>query len=212
MNETEYVEAVRNKDEATSKVFYAQCLRYYRERCKPRFNMSETDHEEIFIESVYILFNNIEKGKIKTRNGVIINEKGEPFKASLMTYFREIANNKYKEFIRRKSSRKEDLVEDFYSWSASAVGDTAQPYILMDNNNVKLKQLEAVSESLKGMSLRCCEILTKFYYEEKNLDEIMTEVPSFKSKNALKTAKNKCLDNWREAANFLFEHLTNDEI
>ena len=55
------------------------------------------------------------------------------------------------------------------------------------------------------MPERCYEILTKFYYEEKDLDSILKEIPSIESKNALKTKKHKCMENLREGARETYE-------
>ena len=44
-------------------------------------------------------------------------------------------------------------------------------------------------------------ILTLFYYEEKDYDEMLVIMPTFKSKDALKTAKYKCLKRLRDSVN-----------
>ena len=62
-------------------------------------------------------------------------------------------------------------------------------------------QLEIIADLISKMSERCYEILSKFYYEDKDLDRILTEIPSIESKNALKTKKHKCMENLREVAN-----------
>ena len=62
-------------------------------------------------------------------------------------------------------------------------------------------QLEIIADLISKMSERCYEILSKFYYEDKDLDRILAEIPSIESKNALKTKKHKCMENLREVAN-----------
>ena len=49
------------------------------------------------------------------------------------------------------------------------------------------------------MAKRCNMILTLFYYEEKDYDEMLVLMPTFKSKDALKTAKYKCLKRLRDS-------------
>lgn len=50
------------------------------------------------------------------------------------------------------------------------------------------------------MPKRCYDILTKYYYEEKDLDTILLEIDTITTKNALKTKKYKCMENLREVA------------
>ena len=50
------------------------------------------------------------------------------------------------------------------------------------------------------MPKRCYDILTKYYYEEKDLDTILLEIDTITTKNALKTNKYKCMENLREVA------------
>ena len=59
------------------------------------------------------------------------------------------------------------------------------------------------------MSERCREILTKFYYEEKNLDRILIEIPSITTKEALKTRKHKCMTTLKETAYSMYKNYLN---
>ena len=70
--------------------------------------------------------------------------------------------------------------------------------LLYDDDNTDM--LEVVSNCISKMPKRCNQILTMFYYEEKTLDEIMTEMPELESKNALKTRKYKCMEELRKTA------------
>ena len=67
-----------------------------------------------------------------------------------------------------------------------------------DSDNI---QLEIIADLMSSLPERCYEILSKFYYEGKDLNKIFEEIPSIKSKDALKTKKYKCLENLREVAN-----------
>ena len=46
-------------------------------------------------------------------------------------------------------------------------------------------------------------------YKEKSLDDIMLELPTFKSKNALKTEKYKCMENLRKSAQEIYHRYMN---
>lgn len=71
--------------------------------------------------------------------------------------------------------------------------------------------LDIVCDLVAGMSDRCGEILTKFYYEEKDLDTILEELPTIGSKNALKTKKYKCMEGLRNAAKEVYHKYLNEE-
>ena len=62
-------------------------------------------------------------------------------------------------------------------------------------------QLDIIGDLIPNLSPRCYEIISKYYYEGKNLDRIIKEIPSIESKNALKTKKHKCMENLRLLAN-----------
>lgn len=80
-------------------------------------------------------------------------------------------------------------------------------HVLYDyNDNV---MYDIISDIISGMSIRCKEILTKFYYECKNLDVILTEIPSIESKDTLKSKKYKCIETLRKSANEIYYHYLN---
>ena len=64
--------------------------------------------------------------------------------------------------------------------------------------------LEIIADCLSHMPERCNQIITMFYYEEKGLDDIIKELQTFESKNALKTAKYKCMENLRKAVREIY--------
>ena len=70
--------------------------------------------------------------------------------------------------------------------------------------------LEIISDCIGHMTERCREILTLFYYHEKSLDDILMEVPTYKSKNALKTEKYKCIKNLRKSAGEIYRRFVNE--
>ena len=138
----------------------------------------------------------------KIEDGVLKGKNGKPFTSSLTTYFMGIAKLKYKEWVRdhpigphiepengKKLGIKSD--EDLYRDILYDEGETAM--------------LSIIADCISRMSERCNQILTLFYYEEKSLDEILDIIPSYKSKNALKTEKNKCMNTLRESANAIYK-------
>ena len=52
-------------------------------------------------------------------------------------------------------------------------------------------------------------IVCPYEYEEKTLDDIMTELSTFESKNALKTRKYKCMEELRKSAKSIYRRYLN---
>lgn len=77
-------------------------------------------------------------------------------------------------------------------------GDNARDLGAMMYDNIfyddeEISQLAVVARRIAKMKGNCKKILTLFYYFERDYDEIMDIMPNFESKDALKTAKYKCL-------------------
>lgn len=68
-----------------------------------------------------------------------------------------------------------------------------------------VEKLDVISDCVAVMSERCRQILTFFYVDRKRLDEILLLLPTFTSKDALKTAKTKCLSKLKAASRNLLE-------
>ena len=51
-----------------------------------------------------------------------------------------------------------------------------------------------VAECVKSLPASCYKIISLFYYEQKNYDEIMEISDNYTSKDALKTRKYKCME------------------
>ena len=69
--------------------------------------------------------------------------------------------------------------------------------------------LDIIADIISQMSERCREILSKFYYEEKDLDTILSEVSTIDSKDALKTKKHKCMESLRKSAKDIYNRYLN---
>ena len=64
-----------------------------------------------------------------------------------------------------------------------------------------------VADAVLGMSDRCRQILTLFYYEQRSLDEILAIRPENTSKVGLKTSKYKCMQRLRDVVKQRFSRL-----
>ena len=83
-------------------------------------------------------------------------------------------------------------------------GFNPQEYINMLYDSEDNNMLDIIADIISHMSKRCNEILSKFYYEEKDLDTILQEIPTIESKNALKSKKHKCMESLRSSAKELY--------
>lgn len=178
---------------------YQYCADYYYEKYRGIFYATEEAVEEIMQNSFIKLWENIECGKIYAEDNIVKSKDGKPFSGSIRTYFMGIAKLKYLEWLREHPFFADPETE--MGRKVRANGFDEQEYLDMmygDSNNI---QLEIIADLISKMSERCYEILSKFYYEDKDLDRILEEIPSIESKNALKTKKHKCMETLREVAN-----------
>ena len=183
-SDVEYVEGIFNGNPKMERAMFKHCWDYFGDYYKRVFFVGDDMKDEIFQESFLQLWNNIKNKKIYVENGILKGNKGEPFKGKLTTYFMSIAILKYKEVVRKNPFELE--INEF------AGSDECN--IFMDEKDEKAIMLECIEECLSNMSERCYQILSKFYYEMKSLDEILKELTTFISKDALKTAKYKCME------------------
>ncbi|MDE7378981.1 MAG: sigma-70 family RNA polymerase sigma factor [Paraprevotella sp.] len=185
-----YVDGVSRRDPVVMKDFYLHCKKYFEEHYRSVFFASEHDRKDIFQNTYIALWENIERGKIHIKDGILKGRNDEPFKGSLLTYMMSIGKLKYLEWVRKES--REPNFNDSLPHGRKGDEEPAETAEWLSDNS-ETGMLEAISEGVSVMSDRCREILTKFYYENKKLDMMLSELPSYKSKDALKSNKNRCL-------------------
>ncbi len=178
---------------------YVYCADYYYEKYRALFYAPEYAVKEIFQNSFIKFWENIGCGKIFVENNVVKGKNREPIKGSVRTYFMGIARLKYMEWVREHPTYADPETEMGRAIRANGFDESEYlDALYAESDNI---QLEIIADIISHMPARCYEILTKFYYEGKDLDMILQEIPSIESKNALKTKKHKCMDNLREVAN-----------
>ena len=190
-----YVEGVYQCDSQIEYSLYRLCKMYYDEH----FHHSGIDYEnrmDIFQSSLLTLWENIKNRKIYVENGELKGKDKQAFTSTLTTYFMSIVNNKYLEWLRKKSSVPivGPKVHDMPNDEDSFTNDFAY-----DDDTIK--KLSIIANRISHMAKQCNLILTLYYYKEKDYDEILELMPSFTSKDALKTAKYKCLKRLRDSVN-----------
>ena len=113
-----------------------------------------------------------------------------------------IARIKYKEWTRENPSFVD--LETEMGRKIKTEGLDAQQYVNMLYDSEDNKMLDIIADVISHMSERCSQILSKFYYEEKNLDTILSEIPTIESKKALKSKKHKCMESLRSSARNIY--------
>lgn len=199
-----YVKGVANRDERMASALYKHCKRYFDENYRGVFFVGNEYKDEIFQEAFIALWEMIASEKIFVENGELKGKGGKRFSAKLTTFFMSVAKRKYLEWVRKNNPFETKEEDELQCWISEIdiISD-----LLFDNEDDVM--FEIILDCISHMSKRCNEILTMFYYEEKNLDEIMKEIPDFKSKNALKTRKYKCMEELRTTANSIYQRHLN---
>lgn len=203
-SDEELVLGVFNKNPNMQTEFFKSCEKYFYRHYQGVFFVQEVDADDIFQNTIIALMQNIERRKIYVEDGVIMGNHKKKLNGSLHTYLMGIAKLKYLEWCRtnNKEANWEDLTKGADGKSKEIVQTVTNEWISDDPNSAKK---EIIADCISKMSERCYQIITKFYDEEKDLDTILIELSSFNSKDALKTAKNKCMNKLKEAAISIYE-------
>lgn len=194
-----YVEGVFKRDPIMERALHYHCKRYFDENYKGVFFVGNEFKDEIFQEAFIKLWENITNKKIYAEDGVLKGKDGKTFSGKLTTYFMSIAKLKYLEWSRENPHKVSDEEEERRRREQEI---ELFKTLLYDSDDEVM--LEIIADCVSHMSERCNQILTMFYYEEKTLDDIMIELPTFDSKNALKTAKYKCMEMLRKSARLIY--------
>ena len=189
--DADLVEGICNRDPKMERKLYDYCKQYFNNHYNNVFFI-EDNKDDIFQESFITLWEHIEQRRIYVEEGKLYGKNGEKFSGALTTFFMGIAKLKYLEWVRHEKDAK---VSDKEKECGMRKWDLEQYQSqLYDDEDEKQRKLDIISDCISKMAERCKEILNKFYYEEKTLDNIMSELPTFTSKDALKTAKYKCME------------------
>lgn len=203
-SDEELVMGVFKKDPHMQTELYNSCEKYYFRNYPGVFIAQEADADDIFQNTMIALMQNIERKKIYVEEGVIIGNHNKKLDGTLHTYLMGIAKLKYLEWTR--GMNKEPNWADLNSGSGEKPKEKVQ-FVTNDwlsDDPISAKK-EIIADCLSKMSERCYQIITKFYDEEKSLDIILLELESFSSKDALKTAKNKCMNKLKKSATAIYE-------
>lgn len=202
-----YVDGVANHDNNMAYALERHCRIYFFDHFRAVFFCGEDKRMEIFQDAFIKLWENIENGKLHVENGVLLGANNEPFTSSLTTYFMSIARFKYLEFARTVKSGT-DINEEEKKGHLHETAGFIQPADLLCDKSTSIME-GIIADCIAVMSERCNQILSKFYYEEKDLDTIMVEIPVFSNKNVLKAMKYKCMETLRTSAHNIYQQYLN---
>ena len=184
---------------AMEKTLFEYCKRYFNEHYTSLFFVDDEPRKDIFQESFIQLWQNIERRKIYVENGALKGKGGEEFEGSLTTYLMSISKLKYLEWVRQEAKFRPKInVDNGYD----VIYEELNKWILYGDD--EQRKLEIISYCISHMSQRCNEILTRFYYQEMRLDDILVELSTYNSKDALKTQKHKCMKRLESSAKDLY--------
>lgn len=203
-SDAEFVDGVYKRDPVIERKLYSHCKQYFDENYPGVFFVGKEHKDEIFQDAFIKLWENIDNRKIYVENGILKGNNGEPFKCKLTTYFMSIAKFLFMEWARDNMRVVSDEEEEH---NRNEQDKDMYKDLLYDSYEEAM--IGIIADCISRMSERCNQIITMFYYEEKTLDVIMNELPSFESKDALKTAKYKCMDTLRKSAKTIYHKYLN---
>ena len=195
ISDVAYVEGAYSCNPQIEHLLHKFCRKYYDDNFhKPEVGVE--GRKDIFQSSLLALWENIRNRRIYVEDGELKGRDGQPFSSSLTTYFMGIVNNIYLEWLRKNPivpviDRPKEKVPEYYNYDDAIEG--------FDDDDEAVRRKRIVLHRVSHMAKQCNKILTLFYYEEKDYDEIMVLMPTFQSKDALKTAKYKCLKQLRNS-------------
>ena len=206
-NEARLVAGMADKRRRTQYELYAYCSDYFWDNYRGVFFAEGNAAAEILQNTFIAFWENIERKKIYVEDGIVMGKDNKPLNGSILTYFMSIARNKYLEYGREHPVYADPETE--LGRLLRAEGFDPNEYIDMLYDSGENLMLDIIADVISHMSQRCCEILTKFYYEEKKLETILMEMPTIESYDALKTKKNKCMNSLRKSAREIYKRKIN---
>ena len=205
--EARLVAGMADKRRHTQYELYAYCSDYFWDNYRGVFFADEKAAAEILQNTFIAFWENIERRKIYVKDGIVMGKGQKPLNGSILTYFMSVARNKYLEYGREHPIYADPETE--LGRLLRTGGFDPSEYIDMLYDSGENMMLDIIADVISHMSTRCNQILTKFYYEEKKLENILKEMPTIESYDALKTKKNKCMNTLRKSAREIYKSKLN---
>ena len=198
--EQEFVTDLQQKKKVAETAFYNYC-RVYFDGCSFTNFPKAIGDDSLFDDSFMALWTEITSKKISVIEGLLCrrDDEGEmrQMTSSLRTFLIGIAKNKYMELLRSEGKKEVPMSDEDIMHALGRI-------VTAPTNERTLRE-EIVAQCVETLSPRCQTILTAIYYEDKNLDEILSSNDGINSKDALKTRKYKCMQSLKNRIRFRFE-------
>ncbi len=162
------IDLLKKNDEKAIRDFYNENKKGFFLFAK-KYNLQSDDIYDIYQDAVVALIENAKKGKI------------DDLKSSLTTYLFGIG--KFMIFQKFKKESRNFATDDFENIEI-VVEDYSEDHLNL--------QVAALQKGLGKLGEQCRKVLELFYYEEKKLDEILTDL-GYTNKDVLKSQKSRCL-------------------
>ena len=173
-NEQDLIRKLKAKDNVALEFFYKENRSSFL-RFSQQFNLEETEAKDIYQDAVIAVYENAQKGKL------------DNLEAKPSTYLFSVG----KFMIFRRLKKKNTLYAD---GSLDKIMDLTDWDFDDGNNDTEILNLQ---EAFLKLGSQCKKVLRLFYYEEKNLDEIL-HILNYSSKDVLKSQKSRCLKKLKE--------------
>lgn len=194
--DVQVIAGLQQRDKRTEEWFYHAAKRYFNDHFNEVF-FDQDRRQEIFQTAFLKLWTEISNSRICLLEEKICrqqrNGEYQPMTCTLTTFLMAFAKNEFRELVR---SMKYDSYDQLLDDDRRADVETVCSGLDEDVDELRNR---IIDDCISELSPRCADILTLFYYNGMNLDDIL-EIRSDKnqSKNGLKTAKNKCMNTLKE--------------
>lgn len=200
--EQELFNRLKVRDENTIKEEYNRYRQTFSLFIKKYFKFDDDTIKDLYQEVWYTFFQNIKSGSLQVLT------------SSIKTYLFQIGRNQALVVLRRTGKfsdvtsgqtiseleSKGYLSVETASQNISGLKSVYEPWednkqmrVLSGSEDKHRKKLSIVKKVVESMTKACRSILIPFYFENKNLDEILSSLSKYNTKNALKTQKYKCM-------------------
>lgn len=191
--DVQIVEAYQTGNKKIQQFWYDKCRSQFGKGTSNYGGLTDYDRDDLFQDAFIILWEKMERRQIYNQGDTVhvISKNGDSIVPDLIGYFMRIVKNKYLEMFHSGkyemplnevvTSSNEDFFDELY-W----------------DEDPDVEKDRIVSQCLLSLPKSCLEILTKFYYEKKTLEQILEERPENNSYDGLKSRKSKCMTNLKK--------------
>lgn len=174
--DAEYIRAFREDNNALINRFYRQYREDLYGYIQKKFEIRlEEDREDIFQEAVARLWENIQRGKLSEKS----------LTASLYTYFKSIADNVTKEYIRKQKNYVVIDIENEPIRDVDGIG-------MEKMNYVEDERLKIIYRAVDKMGKPCAPLLLGFLWDKKSMATLAEEL-GYSGADSAKSQKSKCM-------------------